>query len=121
MPRNGGVSFIRAWSPSPETGDGRGIPVSFSEADNLVAPFLVGLPPRPHPPPRTGHGSPSPPRNPARGAPPVPRERGPLAPATLAHRPHRPRPPLPVYRPPREKPPKPPRGARGARRTDPTR
>jgi hypothetical protein len=23
MPRNGGVSFIRIWSPSPETGDGR--------------------------------------------------------------------------------------------------
>jgi hypothetical protein len=32
MPRNGGVSFIRIWSPSPETGDWRGIPVSVSEA-----------------------------------------------------------------------------------------
>ena len=37
MPRNGGVSFIRTWSPSPETGDGRGIPVSVSEADSLVS------------------------------------------------------------------------------------
>ncbi len=39
MPRNGGVSFIRTWSPSPETDDGRGIPVSVSEADSLVSPF----------------------------------------------------------------------------------
>ena len=42
MPRNGGVSFIRTWSPSPETGDGRGIPVSVSEADSLV---LLSRPP----------------------------------------------------------------------------
>jgi hypothetical protein len=39
MPRNGGVSFIRIWSPSPETGDWRGIPVSVSEADSLVSLF----------------------------------------------------------------------------------
>ena len=32
-------SFIRTWSPPPETGDGRGIPVSVSEADSLVSPF----------------------------------------------------------------------------------
>jgi hypothetical protein len=37
MPRNGGVSFIRIWSPSPETCDGRGIPVSVSEADSLAS------------------------------------------------------------------------------------
>jgi hypothetical protein len=34
-----GVSFIRIWSPSPETGDWRGIPVSVSEADSLVSLF----------------------------------------------------------------------------------
>src|SRR5258707_4203101 len=41
MPRNGGVSFIRTWSPSPETGDGRGI-TSRSSTWRLLPPRLAG-------------------------------------------------------------------------------
>jgi hypothetical protein len=40
MPRNGGVSSIRIWSLSPETGDGNGIPVPVSEGENSVSRFL---------------------------------------------------------------------------------
>jgi hypothetical protein len=43
IPRNGGVSSIRTWSPSPETGDGRGIPVSVSELEDWQIDRLKGL------------------------------------------------------------------------------
>jgi hypothetical protein len=38
MPRNGGVSFIRTWSPSPETGDGREKP----RGSGARRPYIAG-------------------------------------------------------------------------------